>query len=99
MWLSSIVVLLCGIIIQLFEEILKSNRLMNDYYVSCSSGRVALIVLKQMVQEMIIFSRHFNTFKFTCHCCDNILLVDTIKPLMNMCFNIKAKIFTLLLNR
>ena len=66
---------------------------------SCSSSRVALLAIKEMVQEMITSSHHFNAFKGTCHYCDNVLLECAIKPLMNTCFNITANNFTILLNR
>ena len=82
-----------------FEEILQLEGLMKYYCVSCSSSRVALLAIKEMVQEMITRSHHFNAFKGTCHHCDNVLLEYEIKPLMNTYFNKTVNNFTLLLNR
>ena len=72
---------------------------MNDYCVSCFSSRVALIAIKEMFQEMITISHHFNAFNSTCHYCDKILLDHAIKPLTNTHFNITTNNFTLLLNK
>ena len=48
-WLSRIVIFPYGVIIHFFEEILKSDGLMKDYCASCSSSRVALLAIKEMV--------------------------------------------------
>ena len=72
---------------------------MNDYCLSCSSSRVALIAIKEMVRKMINNSHHFNSLKSKCHYCNKMLLDYSIKLLMNAHFNITTNNFTLLLNR
>ena len=62
-WPSKIEVLICGIVINIFERFLNSDSLKNDYFASCSSSRVALLTFKEMVQEVISNSHTFNVFK------------------------------------
>ena len=60
LWPSRIVVMLTGVVIKLFEQILASEDFMNDYYTSCSSSSIALLFLKSMVFDIMSNSNYFN---------------------------------------
>ena len=82
---------MCGIIVKLFEHFLNSASLMNEYHVSRLNSRVALLAIKELVQDLISNSCTLNAFKFTCHACSTNLLKRVIKPSVKTCFNIAAK--------
>ena len=47
-WKSKLIVTTAGIVVKLFERFVNSEKLMNDYFVSCSSSHVALLSLKTL---------------------------------------------------
>ena len=98
-WPSKIIVMLTGIIIKIFERFLECDDHMNDYFISCSSSRIALLTLKSMAHEMTLNSSIFNAWKGQCHLCRSYLMKYAINPLVTTYFNVSANNFTLVLNR
>ena len=64
-WPSKRIAVITGIII-IFFNFFYSNELINGYYVSCSSIRVALLELKELVHDMISASTLYHAFKDEC---------------------------------
>ena len=63
---SKITVLLTGLIIKSFEKFLNLEDKLNEHCLSCSSSRVALKSLKEIIYEIIFKSCIFNVFKGKC---------------------------------
>ena len=68
-WPSRLVVLTCGIVTNVFEQFLNNEELMNDYYASCSSGRVCLLALKELALKTSSTTCVFNAFNVSCPLC------------------------------
>ena len=98
-WPSKIIVIMYGIIKIIFEEFLQSETLLNDYHHSCSSSRVALMTLKEIIFDIIKESSIFNDAIRTCNSCYTNRLKKISLPLVNTFFNVSTNNFTLLLNR
>ena len=98
-WQSMLVVLICGAMIKIFQQFIKTESMMNDYCVSCSSSRVALRKLKCIVYDIVNTSAHFCAFKGECTSCKSDMLRFMIKPLINTHFNVSADNLTMVLNR
>ena len=98
-WPSKIIVVLTGTIIKIFERFLECEDHVNDYFISCSSSRVALLTLKRMVHDIMSNSPIFNAWKGQCHLCRSNLMKHAINPLVTTYFNVSANNFTLVLNR
>ena len=85
--------------INLFEQFLNTEELMNHYHISCSSGWVCLLVLKELVLEILSSTHVINAFNVPCLLCGKEPILNTMKPLFKTFFNIVANNFALLLNR
>ena len=98
-WPSKLIVMLSGSIIKIFERFIQSENLMNDYYASCSSSRVALLALKNLLNDLMSESLFFNAFKGKCRLCGIDMMKKLINPLTITFFNVTTNNFTILLNR
>lgn len=85
--------------INVFEQFLNNEESINDYRTSCSSRRVCLLALKELVLEALSSACAFDALCVSCPLRGKELTHSTMKPLLKTCFNTAANNFASLLNR
>ena len=99
-WPKEDVAHLCGIATILFKKILSNERAMNLLCESSFSSRVGAMALRNIVNERVkknsCWIKHLI---IKCPKCNSDRRENTLRHLINTCFNIGANDLTMLLNR